>query len=62
MRRQRFESAKIPAGEPLYRCASCGKTDVEDPDSEFRVATDGEEYCGECRALRAKAAESAGGD
>jgi hypothetical protein len=44
-RRRKFESAKLPDTEALHRCASCGKTEHDDPELEFRVATDGEEYC-----------------
>ena len=44
-RRRKFESAKMPESESLHRCAVCGKTEHDDPDLEFRVATDGEEYC-----------------
>jgi membrane associated rhomboid family serine protease len=29
----------------LHRCRTCGCTEVSDPDLEFRVAGDGEEYC-----------------
>ncbi len=29
----------------LHRCHGCGRTEVSDPDLEFRVAADGEEYC-----------------
>jgi hypothetical protein len=31
--------------ETLHRCAVCQKTEVSDPELEFRVAADGEEYC-----------------
>ncbi|MDQ6766044.1 MAG: rhomboid family intramembrane serine protease [Verrucomicrobiota bacterium] len=45
-RRKRFEvqSSSIEA-EPLHRCAICGATEVTNPDLEFRVSRDGEEYC-----------------
>jgi len=29
----------------LHRCAICGATEVSDPNLEFRVARNGEEYC-----------------
>ncbi len=45
-RRKRFEaqSARSEA-EPLHRCANCGATELSNPDLEFRVSRDGEEYC-----------------
>lgn len=47
-RRARFEAAaKIEDDEPLHRCTVCSRTDQTDPDLEFRVAKDGEEYCRE---------------
>lgn len=43
-RRRRFET---PASETetLHRCAVCGATELTNPNLEFRVARDGEEYC-----------------
>ena len=45
-RRRRFEvqSARSEA-ESLHRCANCGATELSNPDLEFRVSRDGEEYC-----------------
>lgn len=31
--------------EAFHTCAVCRKTDVSDPQMEFRIGTDGEEYC-----------------
>jgi hypothetical protein len=31
--------------EALHRCAVCGATELTDPNLDFRVARDGEEYC-----------------
>ena len=31
--------------EPLHKCAVCGATELTDPNLDFRVARDGEEYC-----------------
>ena len=45
VRRRKFEMAKMPENESLHRCAVCQKTEHDDPDLEFRVAADGEEYC-----------------
>lgn len=47
-RRAKFEGAKPPEGSHFYKCRACGKTDLEDPRQEFRVAEDGEEYCVGC--------------
>jgi len=45
-RRQRFETqTRNAADEPLHRCAVCGATELSDPALDFRVASDGEEYC-----------------
>jgi len=45
-RRERFESESRRADvEPLHKCAVCGATELIDPNLEFRVARDGEEYC-----------------
>lgn len=41
----RFTSAQSEA--TLHRCTTCGRTEVSDPDLEFRVAASGEEFCGE---------------
>lgn len=44
-RRQRFEAAKLPAGFSLHSCSVCGATEQTSPEAEFRVASDGNEYC-----------------
>ena len=44
-RRQRFEVQSPSDAEPLHRCATCGATELSDPNLEFRVSRDGEEYC-----------------
>ena len=44
-RRQRFEDAARPEDEALHRCATCGATELTNPNLEFRVSRDGEEYC-----------------
>jgi hypothetical protein len=46
IRRKRFEAqAARSEAEPLHRCANCGATESSNPDLEFRVSRDGEEYC-----------------
>ena len=44
-RRRRFEAHSRNAEEALHRCAVCGATELTDPNLDFRVARDGEEYC-----------------
>jgi len=44
-RRRRFEAQSRSSTETLHRCAVCGATEVTDPNLDFRVARDGEEYC-----------------
>jgi hypothetical protein len=44
-RRLKFTAGSVPADEPLHRCAVCKRTERDDPELEFRVARDGEEYC-----------------
>ncbi len=46
-RSERPVSGGASAGEPFHRCIVCGRTDGTNPELEFRVAQDGEEYCGE---------------
>ena len=44
-RRKRFEVQTRSDSEPLHKCAVCGATELSDPNREFRVSRDGEEYC-----------------
>jgi membrane associated rhomboid family serine protease len=44
-RRKRFEIQSRGDEESLHKCATCGATELSDPNLEFRVASDGEEYC-----------------
>jgi len=44
-RRRRFESETRSDEESIHKCAVCGATELSDPNLEFRVARDGEEYC-----------------
>lgn len=44
-RRRRFEEKSRPVEEALHHCATCGATELTNPNLEFRVARDGEEYC-----------------
>jgi hypothetical protein len=44
-RRLKFAAGSVPVDEPLHRCAVCKRSERDDPELEFRVARDGEEYC-----------------
>lgn len=44
-RKKAFISSKLPASEAFHTCVICRKTDVSDPHLEFRIGSDGEEYC-----------------
>ena len=47
-RRARFEAVSHAGPlETRHRCAICGKTEVDNPEMEFRVAEDDQEYCTE---------------
>jgi hypothetical protein len=51
-RRQRFEASKLPADAALHACVVCRATERTHPDAEFRVASDGNEYCSEHLPVR----------
>lgn len=44
-RRHQFRSAISASSGAIHHCQVCGKFEQDDPDLEFRVATDGHEYC-----------------
>lgn len=44
-RRLRFEKARQPEDEAMHRCEACGRTEHTGPELDFRVASDGHEYC-----------------
>jgi membrane associated rhomboid family serine protease len=44
-RRRRFEAESRSPTETLHHCAVCGATELSDPNLDFRVASNGEEYC-----------------
>jgi len=46
-RRRKFNAAASASGAVLYQCAVCQRTNTSDPQLEFRVATDGRDYCSE---------------
>jgi hypothetical protein len=44
-RRKHFQKASSRDEDAFHRCAECSRTDVSDPDLEFRMSMDGKEYC-----------------
>jgi hypothetical protein len=44
-RKRKFDKNKLDDGEAFHRCKTCGQTEVSNPELEFRMAADGEEYC-----------------
>lgn len=58
--RQSAFQSQTALPEALHRCHRCGVTDAEHPDEEFRVSTDGEEYCDTCREIRRQESSPAG--
>lgn len=59
-RRRKFEAARAPATETLHQCALCNRTEVSNPELDFRVARNGQEYCLE-HLPKAPGAGAAGG-
>jgi hypothetical protein len=51
-RRRRFERDSRPEDDAFHRCGGCGVTEKSDPHAEFRVTSDGQEYCTKCLADR----------
>lgn len=52
-RRHEFREKARPDEDTLHRCNVCLRTEISDPDIEFRVSADGEEYCTEHLPSRA---------
>lgn len=44
-RKRKFEKAKGSPESAFHRCNNCKKTEITDPELEFRMAEDGNEYC-----------------
>lgn len=51
-RRSRFESAQLPGDAFFHQCSVCKKTEIDNPQLDFRVLDSGDEICSECRAKR----------
>lgn len=46
-RRQEFRRAIVESSGAIHQCKVCGRTEHHDEDLEFRVGSDGNEYCNE---------------
>ncbi len=44
-RRRKFVAARAPETATLHECVVCHRTEASNPDIDFRVARDGQEYC-----------------
>ena len=44
-RRIKFTGDSVRSDEPLHQCVVCKRTERDDGDLEFRVSSNGEEYC-----------------
>ncbi|MGJ8696421.1 MAG: hypothetical protein ACSHYF_08880 [Verrucomicrobiaceae bacterium] len=44
-RRNRFQADQSGGTPTLHRCETCNRTEISDPNLEFRVAEDDNEYC-----------------
>ncbi|MEP2776933.1 MAG: hypothetical protein ABJQ29_12120 [Luteolibacter sp.] len=44
-RKRNFDKAKPSSESAFHCCATCKKTELSDPELEFRMAEDGNEYC-----------------
>lgn len=44
-RRRKFQKDSYLDEDAFHRCAACDRTDLSDPELEFRMAADGKEYC-----------------
>ncbi len=44
-RKKSFNAGKKPANEAFHTCVVCKRSDVSDPQLEFRTGGDGEDYC-----------------
>ncbi len=45
MRRRKFQAKASPEDDAFHRCNECGRTEVSDPELDFRTMHDGTEYC-----------------
>jgi hypothetical protein len=53
VRRERFAQTSVQKHETLYKCVVCGRTERSNPELEFRVGKDGNDYCSDHLPKRA---------
>jgi len=53
-RRRKFDAGKLSEDEPLHVCRECKRTDIGNPDLDFRVDEDGTDICSECLEKKAR--------
>lgn len=46
-RKKAFNAATASKSDPFHACTVCARTDISDPQLEFRIGADGSEYCSE---------------
>ncbi len=46
-RRKRFNANKLNPSQAFHTCVICQRNDIDDPEAEFRIGPDGNEYCTE---------------
>ncbi len=51
-RRSRFEATKLSESTFFHQCSVCKKTELDNPQLDFRVLDSGDEICNVCRAKR----------
>lgn len=51
-RRARFQEAGPSSGTFFHQCSVCKKTEIDNPQLDFRVLDSGDEICSDCRAKR----------
>lgn len=51
-RRSQFESAQTSGAAFFHQCSVCKKTEIDNPQLDFRVQDSGDEICSDCRAKK----------
>lgn len=49
-RQQRYAAASKRDEAYFHKCNVCGKTEIDDPALDFRIAANGDEICNQCRS------------
>lgn len=44
-RRKEFKAAKAPSDAAFHTCVVCNRSDVSNPELDFRIDVNGQEYC-----------------